>query len=142
MLSIFLAALFLLSLLSSLLWYKGQMQWQCRLSFISGGCSESSQALLPATQGHQNIAVVSEFIFHFDVYLALVWSLARVMNGSGSVQVYAHLPFYFDFQTIVDGLRLYHGTVKHPADLNHDIENTAIDMVVIGTCEVECVHSH
>jgi hypothetical protein len=135
--------MFLLTLISSLLWsYKGETRWQCRLSFSVSGCLNQTPALLPATRAHQNIAVASEFPFHFDVYFALVWSLERVMKGYGSVQIYADLPSFFDFQTIVDILRLYHGSVKNSADLIYDIENTAIDMVVIGTCEIECVHSH
>jgi len=93
------------------------------------------------TQMHQNIAVASSVGFHFDVYMAVVWSLERVMKGNGSVQVYAPSPFPHDFEQIVDRLGLYHGHIKNPTDLISDMANTNISLLIIGTCEFECVHS-
>ncbi|KAJ7650072.1 hypothetical protein FB45DRAFT_731699 [Roridomyces roridus] len=64
------------------------------------------------------------------------------MDRDGTVEVYAPQPFGFDFQTIVDGQQLYRGEVKSPDDLVGDINATmgdgGIDLVVLGTCEVEC----
>jgi hypothetical protein len=86
--------------------------------------------------------VASTFGFHHDVYMSLVWTLERVMGqNGGTVQVYAPVPFGYDFQTIIDTLRLYQGEVKHPdtlvADLNSNRGLGGIDTVVLGTCEVE-----
>jgi hypothetical protein len=92
---------------------------------------------------HHNIAVASVYDYHFDVYLALVWTLERVIKGHGSVQVYAATPFAFGFQNISNELGLYRGAIKDPNDLLNDIRrNTAIDMVIFGTCESECVYSY
>jgi len=57
------------------------------------------------------------------------------------VQVYAPSPFPHDFEQIVDGLGLYHGHIKSPTDLIIDMANTDISLLIIGTCEFECVHS-
>jgi hypothetical protein len=137
-LTYFAATFLLVSLFNILLWYKEDTL--CRLSFNRRICTTQTQTSLlpPATY---NVVVASTFPHHFDVYLALVWSFERVMKGRGSLQVYAPSPFYYDFQTVVDDLGLYHGSVKNPQNLIHDIESTAIDMIILGTCEVECVHS-
>ncbi|KAJ7067131.1 hypothetical protein C8F01DRAFT_980679 [Mycena amicta] len=62
-------------------------------------------------------------------------------EGGGTVEVYADQPFGFDFQQIVDELGLYRGTVKPPDSLVREINaNTGpggIDMVILGTCEVD-----
>ena len=92
-------------------------------------------------QIRKNIAVASGFGAHFDVYMALVWTLERVMKNEGKVQVYARTPFMFDFNRIVEEYHLYNGTFKHHDDLLRDINNDAgdggIDMVILGTCEIE-----
>jgi hypothetical protein len=95
----------------------------------------------PQTFVHKNIAVASVFGFHFDVWLALVWTIERVWKGHGHVQVYADAPpFFYDFDTILDRLSLYHGSIKNPTELIKDLhQNTAIDMVIFGTCVIECV---
>ncbi|KAJ6546927.1 hypothetical protein B0H19DRAFT_954108 [Mycena capillaripes] len=57
------------------------------------------------------------------------------------MQVYAPVPFNFGFQDIVDTLQLYSGRVKSPSALIDDINRNkgegAIDLVVLGTCEVD-----
>ncbi|KAJ7455257.1 hypothetical protein B0H11DRAFT_2067394 [Mycena galericulata] len=100
--------------------------------------------VVSAPQTRNHVAVASTFGFHHDVYMAVVWTLQRVMDRSsagGSVEVYAPQPFGFEFQTIVDTLQLYRGEVKNPDDLIDDINrNTGdggIDMVVLGTCEFD-----
>lgn len=59
------------------------------------------------------------------------------------MQVYARTPYAFGFQEIVDELGLYHGPVKTPEELVKDITQDSgegsIDLVVLGTCEVEYV---
>jgi hypothetical protein len=97
-------------------------------------------------QKRHRVAVASTFGFHFDVYMSLVWTLERVMGRSpsgGAVEVYAPSEFGFEFQTIVDTLGLYHGELRHSDELidaiNSNMGDGGIDLVVLGTCEVECV---
>jgi hypothetical protein len=101
-------------------------------------------ALRALPQKRRNIAVASVFGFHHDVYLALVWTMQRVMMDNGKVQVYARPPYAFGFDDIVDQFGLYHGATKHPDDLISDIANDTteggIDMVVFGTCEIDMRH--
>lgn len=95
-------------------------------------------------QRRRNVAVASKFGYHFDVYMALAWTFERVMQeASGQILVYASQPFYFNFDSIVNDLGLYHGEISHHdnliRDLNHSPVEGGIDMVVLGTCETECV---
>ncbi|KAJ7227367.1 hypothetical protein GGX14DRAFT_347996 [Mycena pura] len=61
----------------------------------------------------------------------------------GIVDVYAPQPFAFDFQKTVETLQLYRGEIKQPETLIDEINGNVgvggIDMVVLGTCEFECV---
>lgn len=90
----------------------------------------------------RNIAVASDFAHHFDVYMALAWGVQRAldMQGSGRVRVFAR-PFNFNFQTIVDELGLYNGTLHAPDDMITQVRDGnadgVIDMVILGTCEIE-----
>lgn len=95
-------------------------------------------------QKYHHIAVASTFGVHHDVYLTVAWTLERIFSGGalrGTVQVYATLPLGYGFQTIVDNLNLYHGDYRNPEDLVRDLNSItgegAIDMVVLGTCEIE-----
>jgi hypothetical protein len=95
-------------------------------------------AAIPETR--KNVVIASDFPFHFDVYLALAWTMHRVMSNAAQLQVYAHQPFLYGFQDIVH-LGLHLGEIKDPKDLIPDIVgNVDIDMVVLGTCEIECVN--
>ncbi|KAJ6623988.1 hypothetical protein B0H10DRAFT_1785286 [Mycena sp. CBHHK59/15] len=62
-------------------------------------------------------------------------------RSGGTVEVYAPLPFAFEFQKVVETLQLYHGEVKDPealiSDLNSNVGDGGIDMVILGTCEVD-----
>ncbi|KAH9476941.1 hypothetical protein JR316_0010857 [Psilocybe cubensis] len=91
-------------------------------------------------QIRNNIAIASSFGFHFDVYLAVAWTLQRVMR-QGSVQLYTPTPYYFDFQTIIDKYDLYRGSVKDYEDLSKDIMDNSVnggfDLVILGTCEID-----
>ncbi|KAJ7031326.1 hypothetical protein C8F04DRAFT_960524 [Mycena alexandri] len=58
-------------------------------------------------------------------------------ESGGEVQVYAPLPFGFNFSTTVENLQLYHGNVENFEALIKDINTGGIDLVVLGTCEFE-----
>ena len=101
--------------------------------------------IVPSTTGlrRKNVAVASSFGAHFDVYMTVAWTIARVFERSstpGHVQVYADAPFGFGFQKVVEDLGLSRGTYRDPRDLVPDIlsgrENTQFDLIVFGTCEV------
>ncbi|KAK0204984.1 hypothetical protein DFS33DRAFT_1259694 [Desarmillaria ectypa] len=75
--------------------------------------------------------------------MALAWTIGHVLERSaagGSLQVYAPSPFGFDFQTVVDNLELYHGTIHDPDHLIPDLRNmgkeTMYDVVILRTCEI------
>jgi len=132
------AAVLLFILIAGSLWYKDDTL--CQLSIRIPTCTSQNAAASSQTFVYQNIVVASDFGFHFDVWLALVWTIQRVLKGHGHVQVYGPTPFAYDFDTIVDKLGLYHGSIKNPAELMNDIRgNTAIDLVIFGTCTTECV---
>lgn len=120
-----------------------------RFEFLQGVLQPSIQASVDRfsfmhdpPQIHKNIAIASSFGYHFDVYLAAAWTLRRVMQ-QGNVQLYTPTPYYFDFQRIIDGYDLYSGSVKDYEDLTLDIMDNSgeggIDLVILGTCEIECV---
>lgn len=119
-----------------------------RLRFVMG--DEVPPANLPKLQSiaqtHKNVVVASTFGAHFDVYMAVVWTLQRIMlKEPGNLQVYAQTPFGYKFQEVVDRYGLYKGEVKDPNHLLGDIksggDNGIIDLVILGTCEVEYVFS-
>ncbi|KAG6821343.1 hypothetical protein H0H93_000204 [Arthromyces matolae] len=94
-------------------------------------------------QRRKRVAVASSFTFHHDVYMTVAWSVAQAMNRSsvGSVEVYAQVPFAFDFQQVVDDLGLYRNGYRPTADLipalRDDVGENSIDLVVLGTCEID-----
>jgi hypothetical protein len=132
-------------LVALLLWTTSRLtvpQFDLRATMCSSLAPSSYDAhqLLKLPQRRKNIAVVSGFGFHFDVYLPLVSSLEQAMEDGGSVHVYAPSPFAFGFQKLVDQLGLYHGNVEDPDNFLHDLAGShSIDMVIMGTCEVEYV---
>ncbi|KAF7316684.1 hypothetical protein HMN09_00401300 [Mycena chlorophos] len=101
----------------------------------------STLLIQPQPQKRFRVAVASHFGFHFDVYMALVWTLERVMarpDMQGSVEVFAEQPFGYQFHQIVDELRLYRGgAVRSPESLVAEIGTGEIDLVVLGTCEID-----
>ena len=119
-----------------------------RLCFVLGheglsGNPPKSQSIL---QTHKNMVVASVFGAHFDVYMTVAWTLQRIMlKESGNLQVYAPTPFLFNFQEVVDQYGLYNGEVKDPNNLLGDIRSGGadggIDLVILGTCEIEYVLS-
>ena len=97
-------------------------------------------------QTHKNVVVASTFGAHFDVYMTVAWTLQRMMlNEPGNLQVYARTPFLYNFQKVVDRYGLYKGEFKEPKDLLGDIKSVGddgrIDLVILGTCEIEYVFS-
>ncbi|KAH9479942.1 hypothetical protein JR316_0008539 [Psilocybe cubensis] len=103
----------------------------------------SEEVVLDSPQIRKNVAVASTFGFHFDVYMAVVWTLQRVMR-EGKVQVYTPGPFYFDFQRIVETYNLYNGTYKSSDTLMEDVTSVegdgSIDLIILGTCEIDMKH--
>jgi hypothetical protein len=111
-----------------------------------GILSANLPKLQSVAQTHKNVVVASTFVAHFDVYMAVAWTLQRIMpKESGNLQVYASTPFLFNFQEVVDRYGLYKGEVKAPNDLLGDIKRVeddgGIDLVIFGTCEFEYVLS-
>ncbi|KAJ7312333.1 hypothetical protein DFH08DRAFT_897285 [Mycena albidolilacea] len=128
----------------------------CQFVFLNQRCSPpepggsscpaivSEDGTHPSIQKRHRVAVATTYGVHMDVYMSLVWTLQRVMDRSqtgGTVEVYAPFPFIFDFRTVVETLRLYRGEVKKPDALidaiNHNMGAGGIDMVVLGTCEID-----
>ncbi|OCH93915.1 hypothetical protein OBBRIDRAFT_723822 [Obba rivulosa] len=77
--------------------------------------------------------------------MALVWSLETVLGrhsggADARIRVFAH-PFYYGFRDIVDKLGLFHGTYHTPDQFMETVTGEtgdgAIDLIVIGTCEVD-----
>ncbi|KAG5720101.1 putative eukaryotic translation initiation factor 5 [Termitomyces sp. T112] len=95
------------------------------------------------SQRRQRVALASTFGFHHDVYMSVAWSLARVMNRmlTGSVEVYANVPFFYDFQKVVDDLGLYQDEYRQIDELStalrNDLDEKSIDLVILGTCEID-----
>ena len=93
-------------------------------------------------QVRKNIAIASSFGAHHDVFLALAWTVERVMKNR-TLTVYAPLPYGHGFQDIVDELGLFHGITKNYDELIRDVLANpgaeGIDIIILGTCEVECV---
>ena len=127
------------------------------LAFVRHDTSDTGYSYFPVFSGsrfrvssqgfrHSHIVVASRFRSHFDVYLAFVQTLQKVMGSKGHVSVYAEQPYRFGFAEIADPLGLYDGTYHHPDNLISDVNSTAlypdepdvmVDMVVFGTCEIE-----
>ena len=95
---------------------------------------------------HKNVVVASVFGAHFDVYMAVAWTLQRIMakDQGSNLQVYAKVPFLYKFQEVVNRYGLYGGEFKDPKHLIGDIKRDdegGIDLLILGTCEIECVLS-
>jgi hypothetical protein len=106
--------------------------------------SANPLALQSISQTHRNVVVASAFGAHFDVYMTVAWTLKRIMvKERGNLQVYAPTPFLFNFQEVVDRYGLYKGEIQDPNDLLGDIKSGGhdggIDLVILGTCEIEYV---
>lgn len=97
--------------------------------------------LIEGTVKRKHVAIASVFGFHFDVYMALAWTMERVLAKvpDSELQVFAH-PFYYGFQSVVDSLGLHHGPRNDIEDFIPYLRNNpTLDLIVLGTCEVEYV---
>ena len=100
--------------------------------------NHSRLAVLSIPVKRRNVVVASRFGYHFDVYMALVWTLERVTNSS--IHVFPPDGFRFGFDDVVRNLGLHSGSSSDSLDLPQAVSNnSAIDMVVLGTCEIECI---
>ncbi|PPQ75088.1 hypothetical protein CVT24_010153 [Panaeolus cyanescens] len=123
-------------------------------STTSSDCTvRLQQNLRSIPQKRQRVAIASTFGYHFDVYLALAWTMQRVMSrlpnpaahdlgGNGTVAVYTpESEFHFGFNKIIDALGLYKGEIKPSENLFDDLDKAMdghkIDLVVLGTCEID-----
>ena len=103
---------------------------------------DSSLTKVLPPRRRNNIAVASVFGYHFDVYMALVWTLERAFTADepGTVRVFAD-PFPLGFPVVIDRLGLYSGPLLKPDELIPELiapaDNNQIDMVILGTCEIE-----
>ena len=121
---------------AALLKWKESSPWQTNYG--------STSASIELTTGYsnfsrKNVAIISFYVYHFDVYLAVAKTFKDVMGNDSEVQVYAHTPLYFGFSAIVQQLNLYDGEYHHPDQLIVDMQSTdtSFDIIVVGTCEVE-----
>ena len=90
----------------------------------------------------KNIVVATRFDYHHDVIFALVWTLQRVMKGNGKLSVYAPFPLSWNFETVVNEFGLYNGPINDSAGFIRELNsNHEIDMLISGTCEIECAAS-
>ena len=93
----------------------------------------------------RNVIVASVFPHHFDVYLAVVWTLERVLSHvpGSRVRVFAE-PFGYGFQSVAERLGLYSGKRSNPEEMIPFLsseEGLSVDVVILGTCEFEYVVS-
>lgn len=137
---------FLITFLILFFWQKNVILTSCRTALaIDDHFNVPASSIGPDARllKHKRIAIASGFGFHHDVYLALAWTLERVMKDRGQIGVYARTPLHFEFEKVVQQLGLYRGVIKDPQQLFLDLADRglddAIDMVILGTCEIECV---
>lgn len=99
----------------------------------------------------RHVAVATAFPFHAEVYGALAWTFIRYFNsekqaGPNTVRIYAEET---EFISLIKKLDLLPGSIMHPAGMKGliaDVRSTTlfpddpgamIDLVALGTCEVE-----
>jgi hypothetical protein len=111
------------------------------LEFRKHDKTETSSSL---PQVRRNVVLATHFNYHQDVLFALAWTIERVMAKDTKLSVYAPTPGW-NFDQVVREFGLYHGTTKDDKVLINDILTDSgdggIDMVILGTCEVEYVRS-
>jgi len=92
---------------------------------------------------HRNVAVASSFGYHLDVLFSLTWTLQRVMKNQGQLHVYLPPERHWNIEGVVKEQGLYQGEIKNHKELIKDLNDNkgdgGIDMVILGTCEIECV---
>ncbi|KAF8332974.1 hypothetical protein F5887DRAFT_986203 [Amanita rubescens] len=139
---------FLITFLILFFWYKNTILTSCPTALAIDDHFKPVSSIGPdfRLQKHKRIAIASDIGHHHDVYLALAWTLERVMKGRGQLDVYARTPLSFGFGKVVQQLGLYHGVIRDPQQLFLDLADSgsddAIDMVILGTCELDLQHWH
>jgi hypothetical protein len=96
-----------------------------------------------------HVAVATFVGWHYEVYMDIADVVSQQLS-CGDVRVYAPgapRPFNYGFEQIVDELSLYHGPLSGVDDFFRDINSSTlfaeeaglpmIDVVVLGTCELE-----
>lgn len=102
---------------------------------------DTTQEVVTAPIRRKHIVVASFFGFHFDVYMALAWTLRRVLAEvpDSKLDIFAD-PFYYGFQTIANDYDLYDGGRRSPMELVSYVQtNPTVDVIILGTCEIEYV---
>jgi hypothetical protein len=61
------------------------------------------------------------------------------MADDGNFTTYVPSPLAYGFDDVVKELGLFHGTTKHHEELINDVRDGEIDLVILGTCEIEFV---
>jgi hypothetical protein len=91
----------------------------------------------------KNIAISSVFGFHFDVYMALAWTLDSVRAKTTGIRlrVFADT-FQHGFEDVARELGIYRSE-RYAADqllpALRSADGDAIDLLILGTCEIEYV---
>lgn len=115
----------------------------CHPPFDSTAVGDSQPPAIPSPR-RKHVIIASFFAFHFDVYMALAWTLKRVLGqvSGAQIDVFA-APFYYGFENIVQEYGLYDGVRREPAELVSFIQkNPTVDVVVLGTCEIDLNEVH
>ena len=111
-------------------------------SHLATATTTSPHALL-----RRNVTFATSFVYHGDVYMTLAKSMGDLMDTEEAptqISVFAQ-PFPFGFQDIVQDYGLWkHQGVRAEHEkfvdfLNSETGDGAVDLVVLGTCQYECV---
>lgn len=105
---------------------------------------------VPAPSRRRHIAVASVMPYHSEVYDALVWTLERIIRKHSEEGITVSLyesSSEGEFTNLMKDLEMVTVPVRRSEDLRIDISRTdlfgkdgeMIDMVLLGTCEGECV---
>ncbi|KIY73403.1 hypothetical protein CYLTODRAFT_342440 [Cylindrobasidium torrendii FP15055 ss-10] len=102
-----------------------------------------SPAPLGPVTTQSNIAVASTFVYHYDVYLALAWTLQSILPATSTLRVFrpgGAEPFSRGFQEIAERLELYRGTYYDAEQLVDEVSLGEIDTIIFGTCEFDLAY--
>lgn len=115
--------------------------------FNSDHAFDLAQPQSSSSPRRRNITFATSFVYHGDVYMALAKSIGDIMDSEdapGQIHVFAQ-PFPYGFQEVVEDLHLWkHQGVRAEHDtfidfLNSETGDGGVDLIVLGTCQYECV---
>ncbi len=93
----------------------------------------------------RNVAISSVFGFHFDVYMALAWTLDRLRDRNPVFRLRVFADTFPDgFEVIIKKTEMYQGERYTASELlprMREQDGDVIDLLILGTCEVESVSS-